>query len=136
MPCYLYRCVEGHQFDRYLPVERYREPQTCHCGAESNKIITAPMIFVQPDCHYTSPIDGREITSRQQRIDDLARHNCMEYDPEMKKDAQRRSAEADAAIEKSFDETIEREIHTMPVRKREALISELDSGVTVEPVRK
>lgn len=93
------------------------------------------MIFVQPDCHYTSPIDGREITSRQQRADDLARHDCIEYDPLMKQDAERRRVESETALEKSVDATIEREIHTMPARQRETLVSELQNGVTVEAVR-
>lgn len=93
------------------------------------------MIFVQPDCHYTSPIDGREITSRKARADDLARHDCIEYDPLMKQDAARRRKEADDNLDKAVDETIDREIHTMPARARETLAAEMQNGVTVEPVR-
>ena len=32
---------------------------------------------------YASPIDGRMITSRSERRDDLARNNCVEFEPSM-----------------------------------------------------
>ena len=32
---------------------------------------------------YASPIDGRAITSRSQRRDDLRRNNCVEYEPSL-----------------------------------------------------
>lgn len=32
---------------------------------------------------YTSPIDGRIITSRSERRDDLKRNNCVEYEPSL-----------------------------------------------------
>jgi hypothetical protein len=32
---------------------------------------------------YSSPIDGRMITTRSQRRDDLKRNNCVEYEPSL-----------------------------------------------------
>ncbi len=32
---------------------------------------------------YMSPIDGRPITSRSERRDDLKRNNCVEYEPSL-----------------------------------------------------
>jgi hypothetical protein len=32
---------------------------------------------------YASPIDGRMITSRSERRDDLKRNNCVEYEPSL-----------------------------------------------------
>ncbi|WP_287257666.1 hypothetical protein [Mesorhizobium sp.] len=32
---------------------------------------------------YASPIDGKMITSRSQRRDDLARSGCVEYEPSL-----------------------------------------------------
>jgi hypothetical protein len=32
---------------------------------------------------YKSPIDGRVITSRSERRDDLKRNNCVEFEPSM-----------------------------------------------------
>lgn len=33
---------------------------------------------------YRSPIDGRPITSRTHRREDLLRNNCVEYEPSLK----------------------------------------------------
>jgi hypothetical protein len=53
----------------------------------------------------------------------------------MKQDHDRRLKESEQQLERSVDAAIEREIHTMPARKREKLTAELQSGVTVEPTR-
>ena len=95
----------------------------------------APMIFVGRDIHYTSPVDGRVIRSKQERMDDLARHGCVEYDPGMKQDAERRQKEAYAAIDSGIERTVEETIHKMPSAKRERLANELSSGLDVQPVR-
>lgn len=102
---------------------------------EGRHLRRAPMIFVQQDIHYQSPVDGRVITSRHQRLDDLARNNCVEYDPEMKKDYQRRVAETEQKLDKSVDEQVERAISQMPSRKRERLENELRAGVDADIVR-
>ncbi|MBM3491280.1 MAG: hypothetical protein FJX68_12695 [Alphaproteobacteria bacterium] len=91
--------------------------------------------MVRKDIHYDSPIDGRPITSERARADDLARSNCIPYDPGMKQDAACRRAEADAALERRIDDTVEAEIEKMPSEKRERLQRELDGGMEVEPLR-
>lgn len=46
----------------------------------SNRPICAPMVMRDtPD--YASPIDGRMITSRSHRREDLRRNDCVEVDP-------------------------------------------------------
>ena len=45
--------------------------------------VTTPMI-VSDIPEYRSPIDGRPITSRSQRREDLKRNGCVEYEPSMK----------------------------------------------------
>lgn len=95
----------------------------------------APMVFIGRDIHYTSPVDGRVIRSKAERLDDLARHGCIEYDPGMKQDYARRQKEADAAIDSGIERTVEETIHKMPSAKRERLANELSSGLDVQPVR-
>lgn len=137
MPTYLYICPNGTQFERYLPVSRYNESQTCECcGAVGSKVITVPNVFISPDICYDSPIDGRPITSKKAREEDLARSNCVPYDPEIKKDYQRRIEREEKALDKAVDMTIDREIATMPARKREKLEAELQAGFTVTPERR
>ena len=47
--------------------------------------IVAPMV-VSDIPEYRSPIDGRPITSRSHRREDLKRNNCVEYEPSLFKD--------------------------------------------------
>jgi putative FmdB family regulatory protein len=135
MPTYEYVCTKGHKFDRVLKVADCQKPQKCECGSKGKKIISAPMVFVSPEIRYTSPIDGKVIATRQQRQDDLARNNCIPYDPGMKQDADRRQRESEMKLEKSLDATVEKQIHDMPSRKREKLVAELQGGVTAEYAR-
>lgn len=135
MPTYCYQCTNGHAFERYLPLADYAQPQRCECGAFGRKVISAPMIVVAPDIHYTSPIDDRPITSMAARREDLARSGCRPYDPEMKTDYLRRNERQNAELEKAMDETVDREIAAMPARKREKLQAELEGGFTAEPLR-
>ena len=135
MPTYVYSCPKGHVFERILRVAEYAVPQVCECGKMGKKIITAPTVFASKDICYDSPIDGRPITSMKARLDDLARNNCTEYDPEIKKDYTRRIERQQAALEKSVEATVEATIEKMPVRKRERLESELRAGADCAPER-
>lgn len=45
--------------------------------------VVMPMI-VSDIPEYRSPIDGRPITSRTHRREDLKRNNCVEYEPSLK----------------------------------------------------
>jgi putative FmdB family regulatory protein len=135
VPTYEYRCGGcGSARDAYRTVEQRNDAPVC-CGQGMERQISRVMGFVQADIRYDSPIDGRPITNKQMRLEDLARSNCQPYDPEMKKDAERRRKEAEAKLEKAVDETVEREIHAMTPRKRESLIGELEGGLTAEPMR-
>lgn len=46
------------------------------------KPIAMPMIISDIPA-YRSPIDGRVISSRSERRDDLKRNNCVEFEPSM-----------------------------------------------------
>lgn len=135
MPLYEYGCPKCGVFERYLPMDRYNEPQICECGESARKILSLPTVMVSPDVCYDSPIDGRPITSMKSRKEDMARSGCVEYDPEIKKDYTRRIERHEKEMEKRVDETIDKEISKMPVRKLEILESEMKSGITVEPIR-
>lgn len=49
---------------------------------DRSRPITMPTI-ISDIPEYKSPIDGRMITSRSERRDDLKRNNCVEYEPSM-----------------------------------------------------
>ena len=93
------------------------------------------MIHVRPSVAYTSPVDGRPITSWQAHKEDLARHDSVLYEPGIKQDQERNERERIAKLESAVDETVEREIAAMPGHKREKLGAELEGGATAEPVK-
>ena len=135
MPTYVYECPNGHTFERILRVAEYLHPQSCECGKWGKRVITAPTVFAAKDVCYDSPIDGRPITSMKARRDDLARNNCTEYDPEIKKDYARRIEREQLQLERTVEATVEATIEQMPVRKREQLETELRSGADCAPER-
>ena len=136
MPTYEYECPKGHEFERILPVARYDEPQTCECGNVAQKLISRPALaWAAREVNYDCPITGIPITSMAQHKDNLARHGCQQYDPEMRKDADNFRKRTQEALEKSVDETVEAAIEKMPSRKKEVLERELTSGMDVDIVR-
>ncbi len=135
MPVYEFICLDGHLFDRALKVADYNTPQECECGELAERQISIPTIFVSQDIRYESPIDGKVITNRQQRQDDLARNGCIPYDPEMRVDQERRRIEGERKLDESISTSVEREIHAMPASKREKLTAELQGGLTADVIR-
>ncbi len=128
MPTYAYRCACGASFERILRVADYDQPQTCECGSLSVRQLCRPMLVIPSDVHFRSPVDGREITSKAAWREDMARNNCMEYDPEMKTDYLRGQQENAKRLETSVDFAFDATIDAMPSRKKELLEQELRSG--------
>lgn len=64
MPLYDFRCGEGHEFDRLVPLAQFDEPQHCDCGAMAQRLVSAPMVIGD---YLPKPImgaDGRMHDSR------------------------------------------------------------------------
>lgn len=91
--------------------------------------------FMSQDIHYQSPIDGKVISGKRARQEDLARSGCIEYDPEMKTDYSRRIERDEKSLDSKIEQSVEMEMAKMPARKREGLVSELNSGVEVDVQR-
>ena len=133
MPIYTYTCDNGHQFDRFLKLKDYREPQACDCGAASERKIMPTMLNcdMAPWDRYVSPVSGRPITSYRERRKDMIEHGCVDYEPSLKKHITQHMETEDTKLEKKMDDFVEKSIQEMPVRKREKLESELDSGANI-----
>lgn len=135
MPIYEWKCVCGSKFERYLKYDESDSAPICDCGERASRVISRPMLVVAPDVHYRSPIDDQPITTMRQRANDMARSGCIPYDPGMKQDANRRIVDDDKRLDRAVDDTVDAALAAMPTRKREELESEMNSGVTCEPVR-
>lgn len=134
MPLYEYECLNGHKFNRVLPVKHWKTPQTCECGSEAKKLISAPMIAPSFE-DYVSPIDGSPITSKRKRKEEMARHNCVDYEPSMVDESTRRMKEGERKLEKEIDRTVDAAIEQMTPRQRELLDSEMRAGADIDYMR-
>jgi hypothetical protein len=85
---------------------------------------------------YDSPIDGTPITSWAAREEDLKKHGCRPYDPEMKTDYTNRLKREDEALDAAVHATGEEAVEKMPTAKRAKLASDLlDKGAQIEYAR-
>ena len=137
-PAYSYRCANKHETTKFFRVRDYVEAVDCdQCELAAVRVFTVPvMVTAKPDLCYDSPVTGKPITSWAAREEDLKRHNCIEYDPEMKKDSDRRNQERDAALDASIEQSVSRQIAKMSSAKRQQLIKEVvGQGVTAEVKR-
>lgn len=114
--------------------ERDANLPRCH-GREMRRILTVPHAYVKADVRYRSPVDGRPITNEQEHREELARTSTVVYEPGIKQDQERNELRRASALERSIDETVEREIAIMPSHKRERLAAELDNGASAVATR-
>lgn len=136
MPLHDHLCAKGHLFERFIPLDQLSAEQTCECGARAERVFMRfPFATVQEDICYDSPIDGRPITSKQARMEDLARADCVPYEEGIRQDQERNKRESEERLERAVDQTVEKEIALMPARKREKLTAELEGGLTAAPTR-
>lgn len=138
MPVYIYRCANHHQFERFYTVKEHDSAVSCEsCDLVAQQVISPPtMVTVRASIAYDSPVDGRIITTHAARQDDLKRNNCVEYDPEMHKDAARHREERQAALESSIERDVTESIARMPDGKRRQLKQELiHQGADLQVVR-
>lgn len=133
MPLHDFQCPLGHVSEHSVPAGT--EEEMCFCGRWARKVFLRFPLSRVVDVSYQSPIDGRPITTKAAREEDLARSECLPYDPGMRQDAERRRAASEAAFDRSVEETVEAEIHRMPARKREKLAAELEAGVDAAVTR-
>jgi len=131
VPTYEFKCTNGHKFDRYLKLRDYQEPQWCVCGAESTKLISIPMITPSFEA-YESPIDGRPITTKKARSEDMKRNGCVPYETGMVENNNQNLRNEELKLEKSLDDTVDSEISKMDSRQHDQLESSLKAGVDLE----
>ena len=102
-------CRKEHTY--YQTVDNRHQTPEC-CGQKTEKVILNAPVGRVETIFYTSPIDGRPITTKQAREEDLRRNNCRPWEglEQEKKEAARRAEyeeqKQDAKIEKAIEQTI------------------------------
>lgn len=135
---YEYRCANKHVTTKLYRVRDYVEAVDCEeCDLVAQRLFTPPILVkVSADVCYDSPVTGEPITSHAARVEDMKRHDCIPYDPEMKHDFVRRREESQKQFEEQIENTVCREVANMSADKRARLANELIThGADVEVVR-
>ena len=84
---------------------------------------------------YESPIDGHIVDGRVARREDLKRSGCIEYDPEMKKDAVRITQSREADFANKIEDTVTRYIENLSSSQFKQLETEIMSGARASYTR-
>jgi hypothetical protein len=127
MPLYDIKCSEGHVTEVFIPLEKFDRPVICGCNAPAERLISAPMFTVDSTA-YTCPITGDWIASKHQHRENLAKHGCRVLETGEKELAAQRRIEADARLDKTIEDHVEREFEALPSAKKETLSNELLNG--------
>jgi hypothetical protein len=88
MPTYSTLCACGTLGTIYRRVAERDNLDPCHCGRVPQRILDKPMVALFPQ--YSSPLDGRPITSRRERDADLRKAKAYEWEPGIEKDIARK----------------------------------------------
>ena len=122
MPTYTYDCFCGRREDAIRSIEDRNRAPVCH-DRPMRRIIVAPALFIPMEIRYASPIDGKPITSRQARIEDLKRSGSRPWEglDQEKKEAARREAYAEKKLDESLAKTAAETFYQLPPSKRDIL---------------
>ena len=130
MPVYSYKCPSCQKsFDRSLRLVDYDLPQTCDCGTQAVKQLSAPA--VRGDyAGYNCPVTGQWIEGRRAHEENLRRHGCRVLEPGETESARAAHARSEAEFDRQIEQTAEQLVAGLPSQKLEKLASEMQSGVT------
>ena len=127
MPLYDLRCEQGHRFERMIPLAEFEAPQLCGCNSPAQRLISAPM-FTVDQTGYTCPVSGDWISSKHQHRENLSKHNCRVLETGETEAAAAYRAKQDAILDKTIEDSVERQIETFSSDKKEQLHNELING--------
>lgn len=130
MPVYSYKCLEGHRFERFLRLAEYEVMQLCDCGAVGERQICAPMVAGDL-LEYVSPVTGRPVRGRRDRLEDLKRANCRPYESGEREDAIRRKAAKEQELDRSVERTVGEFVEKLPGKDRESLGNFMESNAAI-----
>jgi len=142
MPTYTYKCKNCNAlYSRVMRMSDHVTTIDCECGDIANQVILSPPLITIPQHMrydfdgYQSPVTGRHISNMRDRANDLAASNCIEYDPGMRQDTDRKVKERENELDRSVDETVERAFESMTTQQKENLGKELTAGIDAEVIR-
>lgn len=127
MPLYDFQCECGERFERFVALANFSDPQYGACGLPARRAISAPM-FTVDGTDYTCPISGDYIGSKHQHRENLAKHGCRVLETGESEAVARRRKADDELLDKTIEDSVERQFEALPSDKKEQLHNELVNG--------
>jgi len=136
MPTYDYKCATcGRGREIVKPIAELDRTEHClNCGFAMNRQLSAPRVIGDYP-GYRCPVTDKWIEGRAAHEENLKRTGCRVFEPGERECAQRDRRQAEERMLDSVGETAEAFVHNLPTRKREALISEIESGADASITR-
>ena len=128
----MHKYVNDENWKEFHPNENFDDWLKWRLSVDRGETRSQTMIITKGEVGYESPSTGDIITSDKARREDLARSGCIEYDPEMKTDQNRRIAEEDKKLDKQFDLSLDAALDSLPADKVASLNAEMAQGMDVE----
>ena len=135
MPLYDFHCSDGHKFERFVKLTDFEAPQHCSCHALASRVISAPMFRVE-NVAYDCPVTGDWIGSKSQHEENLRKHSSRVLEPGERQLVTKNKEAADAAFDKSIEDSVEREFESLSSDKKERLANEVLAGADISIERK
>lgn len=132
MPLYDLNCKScGVDTTRFIKLQDLDNYQECDvCKGELQRIISAPFISVL-DVGYTCPITDKWIGSKQEHNNNLGKHGCRLLEVGEHEHNQASKQRANEELDKAIEQSVEKEILSMPTEKVERLAKEVQSGLDI-----
>lgn len=127
MPLYDFKCLNGHVFERHVPLDKFEEPVFCSCNAPAHRLISTPMFSVDTT-GYTCPVTGDWIGSKHQHENNLAKHGCRVLETGEKEAAAAYRKKEDEKLDRLIENHVEKEFEGFSSAKKEQLANELING--------
>jgi putative FmdB family regulatory protein len=136
MPTYVYRCTECKSVrDIIKRINDLNRPEACYVCVGAMERLVVPVMVKGDLPGYDCPITGARIEGRLAHQENLKKHGCRLYEDGETQAAARFRRQEDEALDAAVEATAEEFVHTLPIAKREQLITELQAGANAEIVR-
>ena len=139
MPIYSYKCQTPgceEEFDRVLPLARYKEEQDCPMCRQPAVKVLSPIRVVGDYAPYDCPVTGKRIEGRKAHRENLARTGCRILEPGETSAVTRNKIRREQELDQKLDYTVEKFIAELPADKKDRLMAEAEAGVTLQAERR
>jgi hypothetical protein len=123
MPIYQSKCGQCHEVQDYYQTINDRHVTPWCCGVQTEKVILRPAAVHGDLPAYQSPIDGKLVHGRKQRLEDMKRNGCRPWEglDQEKKEAAKQEKYADQKLDASLTKTAAETFYQLPPSKRNIL---------------